>query len=74
MVENPHFIAICVTSSSEFFRQLAGELYAVFVDERGEIHVEIPVEERGQVAVIVAEFLCYVLKLQLFGEIVLNIH
>lgn len=55
MVENPHFIAICVTSSSEFFRQLAGELYAVFVDERGEIHVEIPVEERGQVAVIVAE-------------------
>ena len=55
MVENPHFIAIWVTSSSEFFRQLAGELYAVFVDERGEIHVEIPVEERGQVAVIVAE-------------------
>ena len=55
MVENPHFIAICVTSSSELFRQLAGELYAVFVDKRGKIHVEIPVEERGQVAVIVAE-------------------
>lgn len=55
MVENPHFIAICVTSSSEFFRQLAGELYAVFVDKRGKIHVEIPVEERGKVAVIIAE-------------------
>lgn len=37
------------------FQQLAGELYAVFVDKRGEIHVEIPVEEREKVAVIVAE-------------------
>ena len=37
------------------FQQLAGELYAIFVDEWGKIHVEIPVEERGKVAVIVAE-------------------